>query len=61
LNYGARFEQELMDLSVNIPLFAALDRGWKILADCFQPAEAGLRRDLMEKYWPAKAHDHVAH
>ena len=60
LNYGARFEQELMDLSVNIPLFAALDQGWKILADCFQPEEAGLRRDLMEKYWPLKAQDHAA-
>jgi V/A-type H+-transporting ATPase subunit B len=46
---------------VNIPLFAALDRGWRILADCFQPEEAGLRRDLMEKYWPATVPGHATH
>ena len=30
LKYGELFEKELMDLSVNIPLEEALDRGWKI-------------------------------
>jgi len=37
LRYGDRFEKELMDLSVNIPLEEALDLGWKILADVFEP------------------------
>ena len=30
LAYGGRFERELMDLAVNIPLEAALDLGWQI-------------------------------
>ena len=42
LQYGERFEKELMDLSVNIPLEEALDLGWKILSDIFEPAETNI-------------------
>ncbi len=52
LKYGELFEQEMMDLSVNIPLEEALDKGWEILASCFDPQETGLRTELAEKYWP---------
>ena len=55
LRYGELFEREMMDLSVNIPLEQALDKGWRILADCFEPRETGLRTDLCEKYWPEKS------
>ncbi|MCX7025818.1 MAG: V-type ATP synthase subunit B [Spirochaetes bacterium] len=54
LRYGELFEREMMDLSVNIPLEAALDKGWEILAECFDPKETGLRTELLEKYWPVK-------
>ncbi|MCX7590572.1 MAG: V-type ATP synthase subunit B [Kiritimatiellae bacterium] len=54
LAYGARFEKEMMDLSVNIPLEAALDLGWQILADCFEPAETGLQTKLIERFWPKR-------
>ena len=52
LKYGAAFEKQMMDLSVNIPLEDALDQGWKILADSFDKAETGIKTDLLEKYWP---------
>jgi len=52
LAYGDLFESEIMDLSVNIPLFDALDRCWKILAQCFDPAEVGIRRSIIEGHWP---------
>jgi V/A-type H+-transporting ATPase subunit B len=52
LKYGELFEQRIMDLAVNIPLFEALDRCWQILAECFEPAETGIRRVLIDKYWP---------
>ncbi len=52
LKYGDLFEAQMMDLSVNIPLEQALDRGWSILAECFDPAETGLRTDLINKFWP---------
>jgi V/A-type H+-transporting ATPase subunit B len=52
LKYGHLFEEKLMDLSVNIPLEGALDLGWEILADCFEPSETGLRTDLIRSRWP---------
>ncbi|MDR2150380.1 MAG: V-type ATP synthase subunit B [Spirochaetaceae bacterium] len=54
LKYGAAFEKQMMDLSVNIPLERALDLGWEILADCFNPEETGLRSELINKFWPKK-------
>ncbi len=55
LKYGARFERELMDLSVNIPLEEALDKGWEILGDCFEPAETGIKDKLIQKFWKQRA------
>ena len=52
LKYGARFEAEMMDLSVNIPIEKSLDLGWSILADCFDRAETGIPTKLVEKFWP---------
>jgi V/A-type H+-transporting ATPase subunit B len=54
LKYGERFEREMMDITVNIPLEQALDLGWEILADCFSSEETGLRTELIEKFWPGK-------
>ncbi len=51
LKYGARFEEKMMDLSVNIPLEQALDLGWEILAECFDPMETGIPTKMAEKYW----------
>ena len=52
LKYGALFESELMDLRVNISLEEALDLGWKILAECFEPNETGLKTNLIQERWP---------
>lgn len=52
LKYGKLFEDNMMDLKVNIPLEKALDMGWKIMADCFRPEETNFRTELLEKFWP---------
>lgn len=52
LLYGAQFEDKMMDISVNTPLEEALDNGWKIMADCFEPAETGIASKYTDKYWP---------
>jgi len=52
LKYGARFEDEMMNLSVNIDLIDALDLGWKILAECFERNEVGIPTKMLDKYWP---------
>jgi len=55
LKYGQKFEERIMDLSVNIPLLEALSQCWEILAEYFEPRETGIRTVLTDKYWPNKA------
>lgn len=52
LRYGSLFEAKMMDLSVNIPLEEALDLGWQILAECFDPEETGMQSKLLTEFWP---------
>lgn len=52
LHYSELFEQQMMNLEVNISLEEALDLGWKLLSECFQRHEVGLKQTLIEKYWP---------
>lgn len=52
LCYGGLFEKQMMSLEVNIPLEKALDLGWEIMARCFAPEETGIKKSLVEKYWP---------
>ena len=54
LKYGQLFEEKLMDLSVNLTLEDALDLGWAILADCFEPDETGIKSDLTQEFWPVQ-------
>ena len=52
LQFGKLFEEKLMDLDLNLPLLKALDQCWEILAICFRKEETGIRRELIEKFWP---------
>ena len=52
LKFGAMFEKEMMDLSVNIELIDALDLGWKILAACFNKDEVGIPSKFTDVFWP---------
>jgi len=52
LKYGKLFESKMMDLSVKISLEEALDNGWKILSQCFDPEETRFRTDLIKEFWP---------
>ncbi len=52
IKYGAKFEDTMMNLSVNYTLEEALDLGWKTLAECFDKAETGIKSDILEEYWP---------
>ena len=55
LRYGRIFEDKVMSLKVNIPLEKALDLGWEILCECFDPEETGIKKSMVEKYWPKKS------
>jgi V/A-type H+-transporting ATPase subunit B len=51
LRYGELFESKMMDLNVNISLHEALDLGWEILAECFEPHEVGMKQELINTFW----------
>ena len=52
LKYGKIFEKEMMSLEVNILLEKALNLGWEILAECFTSEETGIKKSMIEQYWP---------
>lgn len=52
LKYGKTFEEKMMNLSVDMPLEKALDLGWEILAENFEPAETGIKTELVKEFWP---------
>lgn len=52
LAYSQLFEEKMMNLDVNISLEEALDLGWKILSECFQRHEVGIKQALIDTYWP---------
>ena len=52
LKYGEKFESQMMDLMDSFRLEDALDAGWKILAECFDRTETGIKTDLLDKFWP---------
>jgi len=54
LKYGKAFEEKMMNLSVDIPLEKALDLGWQILSENFEPAETGIKTELVKEFWPHK-------
>jgi V/A-type H+-transporting ATPase subunit B len=54
LRYGVGFEERLMDLEVDLPLESALDVGWALLAECFEPEQTGLATSLIERHWPTR-------
>lgn len=54
LAFSILFEERMMNLQVNYTLEDALDLGWATLAECFEPQEVGIKRALIDKYWPVK-------
>ena len=52
LKYGTLFEDQIMNLNLNIELFDALDKCWEILDECFEPEETGIRDAIIAKHWP---------
>ena len=52
LRFSNLFEKQMMSLEVNIFIEEALNLGWQILAECFEAAEIGIKKELLDKYWP---------
>ncbi len=52
LSYSHLFENRMMSLDVNLSIEEALDLGWKTLAECFKAEQVGIKKVLLDKYWP---------
>ena len=52
LKFAGLFEEEMMNLEVNLPIDAALDLGWNMLARCFSREQVGIKQAITDKYWP---------
>ena len=46
--------QTVENYNQELSLEEALDLGWKILADCFEKDETGIKSDLTDEHWPVK-------
>ena len=55
LIYCDYFEKRMMDWQVNLSIEESLDLGWKTLSECFSADEVGIKKQLVEKYWPKHA------
>jgi V/A-type H+-transporting ATPase subunit B len=53
--YSDLFEERMMNLEVNAALEETLNLGWQTLAECFESGEVGIKKGLLDKYWPALA------
>ncbi len=52
VKYSELFRSRFMDLQVDMGLNDALDLGWKTMAECFSEHEVGIKKSLLDKYWP---------
>lgn len=52
ISYSNSFEDYMMNLQVNMSLDEALDKGWEILSENFEPEEVGIKQSLVSAYWP---------
>jgi V/A-type H+-transporting ATPase subunit B len=52
LDFGEKFRREFMDIDVAMPLEAALDRGWALMASIFRPEQLLMKEALIDKYYP---------
>lgn len=52
LIYSHKFEEQMMNLEVNLDIDQALNLGWQILSECFGADEVGIKQSLVDKYWP---------
>ncbi|MBS4059956.1 MAG: V-type ATP synthase subunit B [Bacteroidetes bacterium] len=52
LNYAKQYSNDLLAIDVNIDGIGMLDHTWKLFAKYFTPAEVGIKKELVDKYWP---------
>ena len=54
LKYGEMFRERFMGLDVSMPLEDALDLCWQTLSECFEAHQLPFKKDLVDKFFPAR-------
>ncbi len=49
--FAREYAEQLLDVTINIPIDEMLDRGWKLMKRHFEKFELGIKEELVEKYW----------
>lgn len=52
LNFAKDYSNKLLAIDVNIDIDEMLDTGWSLFNKHFQPEEVGIKKELVDKYWP---------
>lgn len=52
LDFAKEYSDKLLAIDVNIDTEQMLVIAWSLFNKYFSPAEVGLRKDLVDKYWP---------
>ncbi len=52
LNFAKDYSNKLLAIDVNIDIDEMLDTGWNLFNKHFQKEEIGIKKELVDKYWP---------
>lgn len=52
LSFAREYSEKLLAIDVNIDVLSMLKTGWDLFGKHFSPAEIGIRKELVDKYWP---------
>ena len=52
LNFAKDYSNDLLAIDVNIEIDKMLETGWKLFKKHFTPEEVGIKKELVDKYWP---------
>lgn len=52
LNFAKDYSNKLLAIDVNIDIDEMLDTGWNLFNKHFKKEEVGIKKDLVDKYWP---------
>lgn len=53
LDFAREYADRLLAIDVNIGTTEMLDITWELFAKYFTPSEVGIKKELVDKYWPA--------
>ncbi|MDH4199461.1 MAG: V-type ATP synthase subunit B [Spirochaetia bacterium] len=54
LHFAAAYSEKILSVEITSEMNDILDEAWRLLAQNFSIEEAAIRKDLVDKYWPAQ-------